>query len=108
MAAAIPAPISRVTRFRSVEALSYSSALHSPAANGAVFNRAKDHVLDEKTDQDHGEEPGEHRRNLELVLVLVDEPAEAAGTRRDAEDKLRSDQRSPGKRPADLEAGENA
>ena len=45
---------------------------------------------------------------FELVLVLEDEPAEAARAGRDAEHQLGGDQRAPGERPADLEAGEDA
>src|SRR5262249_12691159 len=65
-------------------------------------------VFDDEADQDHGEEPGEYRGNLELVLVLVDEPAEAARARRNAEYELRGDQRAPRERPTHLEPGKDA
>ena len=52
--------------------------------------------------------PGENRRDVEHVLVLVDEPAEAAGARGGAEHELCGDQRAPGEGPADLEPRQDA
>src|SRR4051794_26219550 len=83
-------------------------ALHAPATDRAALDGAEDDVLDHESDQDHGEEAGEHIRNLELVLVLVDEPAEATGPGRHAEHQLGGDQRPPREGPADLEAGQDA
>src|SRR2546426_2029009 len=85
-----------------------ASALHAPATHGSRFDAAKDHVLDQKPDDDHGQKAGEHAGNLELILVLVDEPTQPPGARRDAEDELRGDQGPPRERPADLESGKNA
>ena len=52
--------------------------------------------------------PAKTAGDLELVLVLEDEPAEAAGARCDAEHQLGRDQGAPGEGPTDLEAGEDA
>ena len=73
-----------------------------------VFDGAENDVLDQEADHDHGEQAGEHVRDLELILVLVDEPAQAARAGRHAEHQLGRDQGAPGKRPADLESGQDA
>src|SRR5208283_5657604 len=85
-----------------------SLALHAPAAHRSHLDAAEDEVLDDEPDDDHRQQSGEDAGDLELVLVLVDVPAEAARSRRDPEYELGGDQRPPGKRPADLEPGEDA
>src|ERR1700682_6429674 len=84
------------------------SVLHAPFAHRLSFDGAKDHVLYKQTDHDDGKKTRKDVRDLELVLVFIDEPAQAARPRRDTEDELRRNQRAPRKRPADLEPGENA
>src|SRR5688572_2644626 len=81
---------------------------HAPASNGAVFDRPEDHILDEQPEQDDGQQAGEHVRDQQLVLVLVDEPADASGTGTRAEEELGGNERAPCERPADLQPGENA
>ena len=51
--------------------------------------------------------PAEHRRDVEQVLVLVDEPAQAAVSRRRSEHQFGRDERAPCEGPADLEARED-
>src|ERR1700733_9224149 len=82
--------------------------LHAPALNGPGFDQAKHPVLDRESNEDDGQEAGKHFGNIELVLALEDVPAKPALTRRDAEYEFSRDQRTPGKGPADLEAGQNA
>src|ERR1700674_1866530 len=84
-----------------------TSVLHSPLVNGGALDGAEDQVLDAEADEDDGEEPGEDAGRLELVLVLEDDPPQAAGAAAHAEDELRGDQRAPGEGPADLEPGED-
>src|SRR5229473_4026910 len=84
------------------------SMLHSPFMDSCALDGAKDQVLDAEADHDDGEETGEDARGLELVLVLEDEPAQAARAAAHAEDQLRGDQRAPGEGPADLEPGEDS
>src|SRR4029079_5919528 len=84
------------------------SAFHAPAAHGASLDSAEDHVLDEQTEEDHRQQPGEHLRDPELVLVLEDVPPEAARARAHSEHELRGDQRAPRERPTDLEPREDA
>jgi hypothetical protein len=67
----------------------------------------KNQAFDRQAAQDHGDESGEDRWNVELVLGLEDEPAEAALSGACTEHELGRDQRPPGESPADLEAGQN-
>src|SRR5438552_17344468 len=90
-----------------IAGLTPASALHAPAAHGARFDAAKDDIFDEKPDDDNCQQAREYAGNLELVLVLVDEPTQSDGLRRDAEDELRGNQGPPRKGPADLEPDEN-
>src|SRR5437870_3875022 len=85
-----------------------ASTLHAPLANRPRFDGAEDHILDQESDHDDREEPGKDIRDLQLILVLVDEPAQSAGTRRNAKYQLRRDQRAPSERPADLESRQDA
>src|SRR5215211_4112118 len=57
------------------DSMSLASTLHTPAPYRSVFDRPEDHALDHEADDDDGEQAGEHRRGLELVAVLEDEPA---------------------------------
>src|SRR5262249_3898874 len=84
------------------------SALHAPSTNSSRLDGAEDHVLDQKADDDHGKESRKHVGDFQLVLVLIDEPAQAPRAGRHAEHQLGRDQRAPGKSPADFEPGENA
>src|SRR5574340_61572 len=86
----------------------FMSVLHAPFADGTVFQCAEDQVLDHQADQNDREQAGEHVGDLQLVLVLVDVPAQSAGAGAHAEHQLGGDQRAPGERPADLQAGEYA
>src|SRR5690606_10552118 len=80
----------------------------SPLAYGVDLDSAEDHVLDQQADENYGEQAGKHVGNFEQVLVLVDEPAQSARARTDAEYEFGGDQRAPGECPADLQPGENA
>src|ERR1700682_1861279 len=83
------------------------STLHAPLANGPGFDGAKNDVLDQQADDDHGKQAGEYIRDLELILVLVDEPSKNARPGRDPEHQLARDQGAPGECPADLESGQD-
>src|SRR5207248_3573328 len=85
-----------------------SSTLHAPPAHRARLDHAKDHIFDDEADHDDGQQPGEHVGYLELVLVLIDEPAQATRSRRYAEHQLRRDECAPGERPTDLEPRQDA
>src|SRR3569623_1417739 len=82
--------------------------LHAPSIDGVGLDGAEDDVLDHKTDDDDGQETGEHRRDVQAVLVLGDEPAETTGAGRHAEHQFGGDQRAPGERPTDLETSQEA
>src|SRR6478672_640516 len=82
--------------------------LHAPAADGPRLDQSEHDVFDKKTDENDRKQSGKNLRNIELILRLENIPAQSALPRRGAEDKLGSDQRAPGERPADLEAGQNA
>src|ERR1700722_18800161 len=84
------------------------SHLHAPSPNGSILNDPKDQILHHQPEQDYGEKAGKYVRNQELVFLLEDVPTQPAGTRTDAKDQLGGDQRSPCKRPANLEAREDA
>src|SRR5258708_1260983 len=84
------------------------SVPHTPALDGASLDGAEDEIFDGEPDQDHRKQAGEHVRDLELVLVLLDEPAEPTGAGRYAEHELRGKEGAPGESPADLESGEDA
>ena len=79
-----------------------ASALHPPPVYGAKLHVPEDHVLHRDSDEDHCEQAREDVGGLEVLAVLVDEPAETAAARRGAEDELRADQGAPGECPADL------
>src|ERR1700682_5732553 len=83
------------------------STLHAPLANGPGFDGAKNDVLDQQADDDHGKQAGEYIRDLELILVLVDEPSKNARPGRDPEHQLGRDPGAPGECPADLESGQD-
>src|SRR5574340_1611218 len=97
----------RALRRSAGERLVMMSALQAPAAYGAPLDRAEHEVFDQQADRDDGDQAGEHRRNVERVAVLEDEPPETALAGRHAEHELRGDQRAPGERPADLHRSED-
>src|SRR5258705_9046260 len=99
---------SSMNSLMTIRTFSCSSILHAPFAHRARFNDAKDHVLDEEPDYDDRQQAGEYVRNLELVLVLVDEPTQSARSRRHAEYQLGGNERPPCECPADLEPRQNA
>ena len=68
--------------------------MKAPAHHGAPLDHLEDQVLDEEADGDHREQAGEHRGDIERVLALIDEPAEAAIAGADAEDELGRNQRA--------------
>src|SRR5438105_9936094 len=83
------------------------SILHAPFADRPRFDDTEDDVLDQEADDDDRQQTGEHVGNLELVLVLVDEPAQSARPRRHAEHELGGNERTPREGPTDLESGQN-
>src|SRR3546814_11085034 len=54
------------------------SALHAPFPDGCVFDISEEEVLDEQSDQDDRSEAGVDLRDLQLLLVHEDEPANGA------------------------------
>src|ERR1700761_4373457 len=83
------------------------SVLHSPAPHSPVLDGLENQVLNAQAKQNHGKEAGENIGNQELILLLKNIPAEAAGAGTDSEHEFRGDQRPPRKRPANFESGEN-
>src|SRR6478736_6108465 len=84
-----------------------NSALESPFPDGLALDGLEDQVLDDKADDDHGEQPGEDRRNVEQVAVLEDEPSKSALARRYAEHEFRRDQGPPSEGPANFQSGQD-
>src|SRR3954465_11047489 len=84
------------------------SVLHAPATHGARLDDPEDDVLDDQPDYDDGQQSREHVRDLELVLVLVDEPSQSAGPRRHTEHELCRDEGAPREGPAYFQSGQNA
>jgi hypothetical protein len=60
--------------------LVYPSELHPPAVDRTLFNQSKQAVHCD-TDADDRLQSGEDVGNLQLILVLVDEPADASRAR---------------------------
>ena len=58
----------------------YSSGLHPPPANRAVFDVVEDDVLNEDADENDHEQPRENVRDLKVHLVGKNEPAKTAPT----------------------------
>src|ERR1051326_5258321 len=66
----------------------YGLPLDAPALDGRVLDRAEDDALAQQPDENHGDEPVEHRGYFRLVAVLEDDPAEPAAARGDAEHQV--------------------
>src|SRR6266550_3155113 len=86
---------------------SRSSILHAPFADRPRFDGTEDDVFNEEPDDNDRQQTSEHVGDLELVLVLVDEPSQSTRSRRHAEHKLGGDERPPCERPTDFEPCEN-
>src|SRR5579862_400952 len=56
-------------------------ALHPPPPHRRILDGAEDHAFDEEADEDNGEETCKHVGGFQLIAVLEDEPAKAAGAR---------------------------
>jgi len=82
------------------------SALHAPFSGPCASPPCEKHdALDHETDDDHRRQPGEgHRAVLELVAVLENEPAQAAGSAKEDARTTSSAaiKGAPSKGPADL------
>src|SRR6266568_2295447 len=83
-----------------------SSELHPPAVDRAPFNQTEQTVHGD-SNPNHSKQPGKDVGNLQLILVLIDKPADAAGTGTDSENQFGRDQSAPGKGPAVLESGQD-
>src|SRR3546814_12443322 len=70
-----------------------NSALHAPFPDGCVFDISEEEVLDEQSDQDDRSEAGVDLRDLQLLLVHEDEPADAARAAADTEHQLAGEDR---------------
>src|ERR1043166_3378903 len=83
-------PMAATRNFENLMLLSVSR-LHAPAPDGLLLDGAENHVLDHEADDDHRQEAGEDVGDIEGVLVLEDEPAEAALAGADAAHELGGD-----------------
>ena len=64
------------------------SSLHAPTTHCPLLERPEDQTFDGKPDQNDHQQTGEHIGRVERIPVFKDEPAEPAGPRSRAEDKL--------------------
>src|SRR5882757_2012036 len=81
----VPVPSKRIRISNCSLCDTASGALHAPFPNRPDLNRAEDDALHQQPDEDDTDQPGEHVIGLELIALLEDEPADAAGAGRDPE-----------------------
>src|SRR6266702_7050200 len=80
--------------------------LHPPTIDRALLDQPEQAVHG-NTDRDYCQQAGKDICNLKLILVLIDKPADPAGTGADPENQFGRDQGTPSKGPAVLESGQN-
>ena len=81
--------------------------MHAPKIDRARFYSAEEYGLNDETDKDYGEKPGENGRRVEIISGFKDVPTDSSGTRGNTEHKFRRNERTPGEGPSDFETGKD-